>query len=194
MTGLTFSNRNQPRSKVNRTGLSGYIFRQRLFACADGVKQHWLPGLRNDSGATLVEFAISFSVVLMMLFGIIQCCLMVYTLDYVSDAARQATRYAIVRGSNCTGMPDCGINSAGIQTYLQGVPYPGINMNSLTATTTWLSASSTQPTTWTACGTQCNSPGNAVQVHVTYGFPLDIPFWKNTTINLSSTSQMVISN
>jgi hypothetical protein len=30
-------------------------------------------------------------------------------------------------------------------------------------------------------------------VTVTYPFPLSIPFWRSTIVNISSTSQMVIS-
>jgi Flp pilus assembly protein TadG len=152
------------------------------------------PGVFSDAGTAMVEFAISASVLLMLVFGIIEMSYALYAYNYVSDAARVATRYAVVRGSGCTGMPDCGITSGQLQTYVQGIAYPGIKPGSLTATTTWLSASSSQPTTWTACGGQCNSPGNAVEIQVTYAFPLFLPFWKSTSLSLKSTSQMVISN
>jgi Flp pilus assembly protein TadG len=150
--------------------------------------------MRGDAGATIVEFAVASSVLFLMLFGIIQCCLALYTYNYVSDAARVGTRYAAVRGSSCSGMPDCGATGTQIQTYLRGIPYPGISASKLTASAAWLRASTTPPTTWTACGSQCNAPGNAVQVTVTYAFPLNIPFWKNATVNMSSASQTVISN
>lgn len=149
---------------------------------------------RDNSGSSLVEFALSSVIVVMVLFGIIQCCLALYVNSYISDAARLATRYAVVRGANCSGMPDCGITSAQIQTYLRSIPYPGVNSNNLNASTTWYSASASQPTTWSLCASQCNAPGNAVQVQVTYAFPLNIPFWKKQSITLGSTSQMVISN
>jgi Flp pilus assembly protein TadG len=156
-----------------------------------GVKQE---GPEGETGATIVEFAVSISVVVMLLFGIIQCSLALFVYNYVCDAARVATRYAIVRGGSCSGMPDCGITSAQIQTFLQGIHYPVVNTSNLTVTTTWLSASTSEPTTWTACATQCNTPGNAVQVQVTYAYPFSIPFWKSTTLNIASASQMVISN
>jgi Flp pilus assembly protein TadG len=148
----------------------------------------------DDSGAALVEFALSSVVIIMVMFGIINCCIALYANSYVSDAARTAARYAIVRGSSCTGMPDCGITATQLQTYLRNSAYPGITTANLSATTTWLSASSSLPTTWTACTSQCNEPGNAVQVQVNYAFTLGIPFWRSRAINVSSTSQMVISN
>jgi Flp pilus assembly protein TadG len=152
------------------------------------------PGLLDESGTSLVEFAISASLLLMLMFGIIEICFALYTYNYVSDAARVATRYAVVRGSSCTDMPDCDITAAEVQTYVRGIAYPGINPANLTTSTTWLSASSSQPTTWTACAGQCNAPGNAVEIQVTYAFPLFVPFWRSSSLSLTSTSQMVISN
>jgi Flp pilus assembly protein TadG len=146
----------------------------------------------NDSGTALVEFAVSALVFLMMLFGAMESFIGIYSYNYVSDAARRACRYAIVRGSSCTGMSDCNVTQSQLQSYLTNNPYPGIRMNKITATVTWLSASSTQPTTWTACGTPCKAPGNAVQVTVTYALPTGI--WTYSNINISSTSQMVIYN
>jgi Flp pilus assembly protein TadG len=152
------------------------------------------PGVLDESGTSLVEFAICASVLLALVFGIIELSLALYSYNYVSDAARVATRYAVVRGSACSGMPDCGITADQLQTYVQGIAYPGIKAANLAVSTTWLSASSSQPTTWTACANQCNAPGNAVEIEVTYSFPLFLPFWKSTSLSLSSTSQMVISN
>lgn len=149
---------------------------------------------RSDAGATIVEFAVASAALFAILFGIIQACLALYTYNYVSDAARVGTRYAAVRGSNCSLVTNCNATGAQIQTYLRGIQYPGINSSNLNASATWLSVSTTTPTTWTACATQCDAPGNAVQVTVTYAFSLNIPYWKNATINMSSSSQEVIYN
>ena len=152
----------------------------------------------DESGASLVEFTVSAAVLFMALFGIIQCSLGLYAYNYVSDAAREGTRYAIVRGTKCSAPPmtNCQATQADIQTYLRGFQYPGIDVNNLTATANWYSASATTPTTWAACGTgnACKVPGNAVQVQVRYTFPLRIPYWKNSSVSIASISQMVISN
>lgn len=156
---------------------------------------HWRRiSLSGSSGSIIVEYAITASLLMTLLFGIVQTCFALYAHNFVSDAARMATRYAIVRGSSCTGMSDCGITANQIQTYVRGIAYPGISSTNLNTATTWLSASASPPTTWTACATQCNAPGNAVRVQVTYAFPMFIPYWKSTTVNLTSTSQMVIWN
>jgi Flp pilus assembly protein TadG len=151
-------------------------------------------GVFDESGTALVEFAIASSVLLMLMFGIIELCFALYTYNYVSDAARVATRYAVVRGSSCTALPDCGITAGELQNYVRGIGYPGINPRKLTVRTTWLSFNPGPPTTWDACAGQCNEPSNAVKIQVSYDFPLFLPFWRSTSLQLTSTSQMVISN
>jgi Flp pilus assembly protein TadG len=140
--------------------------------------------LRCEEGATLVEFALSSAVLFMSLFGIIGFCGALYSYNFVSDAAHEATRYALVRGSACSGFTDCNITSAQLQTYVRNLGYPAIIPSNLTAAATWSGAN-----------TPSNAPGNTVSVTVTYTYPLNIPFWpqSGTILHLSSTSHMAIS-
>ena len=140
--------------------------------------------LRGEEGATLVEFALSSGILFMSLFGIIGLCNALYSYNFVSDAAHEATRYALVRGSACTGFTDCNITSAQLQTYVQNLGYPGIIKSNLTAAATWSGAN-----------TPSNAPGNTVSVTVTYAYALKIPWWpqSGTILSLQSTSQMAIS-
>jgi len=139
---------------------------------------------REEDGATLVEFAISSAVLFMCLFGIFGLCGALYSYNFIADAAHDATRYALVRGSACTGFTDCGVTSAQLQTYVRNLGYPGIVASNLTAAATWSGAN-----------TPNNAPGNTVSVTVTYTYPLNIPFWprSGTILHLSSSSQMTIS-
>lgn len=153
----------------------------------------WRQRVREDSGATLVETAISMCLLILMLVGTFQLCLALYTYHYVSYTAREASRYAIVRGStSCNNTPNltnCNITADELQTWVRSVSYPGINPGNLTVTTTW-------PSTGSACypvSSPCNNPSNLVNVVVKYAFPLNIPFWGSGTINIASTSQMVIA-
>lgn len=154
--------------------------------------------LLGDEGATLVEMAICSSVLLTMLFGIIGLSLALYAYNFVNDAAREATRWAIVRGStSCSNTPnltDCNAAPADIQNFVQGMGYPGITSANLHVTTTFLTVSTTTPTTWSTCtsGT-CDAPGNEVKVQVTYSVPLGVPFITITTMSVSGTSAMVIA-
>jgi Flp pilus assembly protein TadG len=139
-----------------------------------------------------------------MIFGIMEACLGVYTYHFISEASREATRYAIVRGStyttNCPAPPNyanCvaqgGNNTGDIATYVQNLGLPGIDPTKMTVNSTWLTGAGT--TTPTICGTSnsCKAIGNQVQVKITYNFPLSVPFVPVNTWTLTSTSQMVIS-
>lgn len=158
-------------------------------------------GICGEEGATLVEFALASVILVMILFGTIEVAIAGYSFDFVSEAARDATRYAIVRGSaSCNAsynpqMPDCSATNAQIQAHVRRLNYPAINTSNLTTTTVWYSATGGPPNmTWTSCGaTKCNAIGNAVKVTVYYTFPLTIPFWGQNTIHMSNSSQMVIS-
>jgi Flp pilus assembly protein TadG len=138
----------------------------------------------SEEGANLVESALSMAILLSMILGIMEICLALYSYNYVAEAARVGARYAIVRGSSC---PGCIATSDNIQTYVRGLAYPGIN--NATVTAAW-------PDTGSSCtpsSLPCNNPGNNVRVTVTYPFNLNIPFISSTTINMTSTSKMIIS-
>ena len=163
------------------------------------VQRECRRGVRSEDGAAAVGTALACVILLAAFIGVFEMSLALYNYHLICDAAREATRYAIVRGStSCTNTPNlsnCNATSAEIQSYVQGLGYP--YSSQLTVTTTWLTAvSSGSPatTTWTACtsGT-CNAPGNLVNVVATEPFRLNIPFSSSLTINLTSTSQMVIS-
>ncbi|HWB32398.1 MAG TPA: TadE/TadG family type IV pilus assembly protein [Acidobacteriaceae bacterium] len=144
---------------------------------------------RDDEGASLVEFALCCAVLFLSLFGAFGLCGALYTYNYVSDAAREATRYAIVRGSSCSGFTTtasdgCNVNQSQIQAYVRGLGYPVVNPNNLTAAVTWSGSNS-----------PANAPGNVVSVTVTYAYPLYIPFWpqSGSVLHMSSKSQLAIS-
>jgi Flp pilus assembly protein TadG len=146
-----------------------------------------------EVGSSMVEFAVASVILFTLVFGVIAICLALYSYNVTSEAAREATRYAIVRGSACSPstFSDCNVTSDQLQTYVRGLGFPGINPSSstLTATATW-------PTTGATCSpsvTPCNNPGNLVKVTVQYTFPLVIPFVSSRTLTMSSTSAMYIS-
>jgi len=152
--------------------------------------------LRREDGASLVEFAISLGIFLAVTLGIIYLCIALFIYEYVDFASREAARWASVRGADCSAsssMPGCGADQSTIQTYVQGLNYPIVNPSNVTVSVTWLNANGTNPETWSPCGGQCNARGNEVQVTVSYPYLLDIPFTGSHSLNLSSTSTMVIS-
>lgn len=191
-------------SKARRSRMHK-LFRQLVHPTRlHGAKPRW-QAVIGDSGASLVEFAFSAAVLMGLLFGIMFACLALYTRHFVSEAALAGARWAMVRGStSCTNTPnltDCNATAAQIQTYVQGLSFPGIKSQSLTVTPTWCPVSASPPATWGTCtSSTANTPKNAVNVQVSYPFPLQIPIIKaNTvtfstnTLTFSSTAQLVIS-
>ena len=154
---------------------------------------------KEDEGATIVEMALSSAILFASLFGIIMISFALYTYNYVAEAAHAGARYAIVRGSYCVGFSDCGAGNTEITTFVQSLNYPGIDASKMTVNTNWYNVVQTggASTTISSCGTApagCNVPlYNSVEVQVIYNFPLNIPFWKSTTLTMASTSQLPIA-
>jgi Flp pilus assembly protein TadG len=137
----------------------------------------------------MVEMALTIIVLLTVIFGVFEICLALYTYHFISDAAREGSRFAIVRGSTCQSPGyECNATPAQIQTYVQGLGFPGINPSAMTVTTSWAAYANSTCVTAT-----CNDPGNQVTVTVNYKFPLSIPFIPSTNLSMTSTSSMVIS-
>jgi Flp pilus assembly protein TadG len=155
--------------------------------------------VRGEAGAGLVETALSASVLLLLVFGIFEISLALYSYHCIGEAAREGSRYAMVRGStSCVNTPSqsgCNASVAQIQSYVKGIGFSGVDSGgSMNVFPSWLSSNGTASATWSDCTTGiCNVPGNLVKVQVTYQFPLRIPFWPGTSITLQSTSQMVIA-
>jgi Flp pilus assembly protein TadG len=156
----------------------------------------------GDEGGSLVEMAICCLVLMPMMFGVVQFSLAFYAYHFVADAAREASRYAMVRGNlACTNTPNLsqacsttsGATSDDIQNYVRGLGLPMAGQ--LTATATWYSygTDSNGYAVWTSCAGQCSTPGNQVRVTVVDNFALAIPFWKSLRVPIQSTSSMVIS-
>lgn len=139
-----------------------------------------------------------------VVFSLFEMFMAFYTYHYISYAARDAARYAIVRGSKCSTdsstMTNCDITQDELLAYLQNLNFPGIDPSKVGVKLSFLSAVYTETatsitTSWSACTATsgCDAPGNAVNVKVTYAFPLNLPFFSNQSLTLGSTSQMVIS-
>jgi hypothetical protein len=147
-------------------------------------------GRRNragEHGAELVEFALVLTALLMFLFGIMDFGRALYAYHFVSDAAREGTRYAMVRGSTCKppGTPPppeqaCPARDTDVSDYIVEHVPPGIDTSTtaLIVTTTW---------------TPDKSPGSVVKVQVQYNFKFFFPFRPTSGVAMNSSSQMVIS-
>ena len=149
----------------------------------------------SERGASMVEFAIAGSLMLFIVFGIIEFGRALYTYHSVANAARIGARWAMVRGSSCSLLDHCGATSADVQTYVRSV-VPMIDSGNLTVTTTWSTAkaSSSNTSCSSASPSTVNTPGNLVCVTVSYPWNFAISYVSTTGLTLSSTAKQVISN
>jgi Flp pilus assembly protein TadG len=155
----------------------------------------------SEEGSSMLEFAFSAIVVFVLLFGSIGVAMAFYTYEVVNQYARDASRYAIVHGGDCSIPPSyttsCSIGTGStantaLKTYLNHQIYPGIHGPNLTVTTTYAAAPGAgQCTTYPA--TTCNGPGDQVTVTVTYPFLYKIPFIPQRNFTMHGSSTMIIS-
>jgi Flp pilus assembly protein TadG len=155
----------------------------------------------GEEGNSVVEMALSCLILIPVLFGIIQLSIGLYCFHFSADAAREATRWAIVRGATCNGnfgTAYCsptdgkpgGATSNDIAHYVKGLGYPF--SGAVTTTTKWCTTTGATPATWTCSTAWENGVGNQVQVTVSYAYPLVIPFVPKNTLNVSSVASMTI--
>jgi Flp pilus assembly protein TadG len=126
----------------------------------------------GQRGTALLEAAISTVLLTVLMAGAAEGSQMLYTYISLGNVARQATRYAIVRGSQ-SGR---AVAASDISTYVQAhaqIP----NSSSITTTTTWVPN---------------NMPGSLVKVQVECPFAGYLPFMKLNSVTLQSTSEMTI--
>ncbi len=144
----------------------------------------------GERGTALVEFAVVAVVLLTLILGVIDVGRALYAYDFVSDAARRGARFAMVRGTACSGLSGgCPASVSDVQTYLQSNA-PGIDTSALIVTGACVaSGNSGPPPSFTL---PCTAPfGVSITVHYTFGFitPLVPP----NSWTMSSTAQMTVS-
>src|SRR3569833_3047304 len=132
-------------------------------------------GVLREEGSSLVEMGLAAIVAFMFLFGIVETSYVLYSYNYVSNAARDASRYAAIRGpnscndANVTPFPDCGLKPTKFSSttdpannpllaYVEGMGYPGLNPDNTSLEVKYMVATKTSAglTTW-AYDSTCNS-------------------------------------
>lgn len=158
-------------------------------------------GKKAERGDAIIEGAIVLVFFLMVLFGIVDFGRALYAYHFVSEAAREATRWAAVNGATCSTDNSCdGVvpmthsgpvgptDDGTIQTYVRNLAPGGIVQGNVTATANW-------PGNASNCARGAlNAPGCPVQVKVAYPFRFLAPIVSTATISMSSSSEMVISH
>lgn len=147
--------------------------------------------IRQDGGSAQIEFALSAMTMLIAIFGTMDIARAAYMFHFVSYAAQEGTRYAMVRGSSwgsasCTSTSTmaCNATSTNVQSYVRSLASVGMTSSNLTVTTTW-------PGTTISGGTcsTTNAAGCLVKVKVSYPFTSFLP---RTSLTFAGTSETVI--
>ncbi|MFY9691726.1 MAG: TadE/TadG family type IV pilus assembly protein [Candidatus Acidiferrales bacterium] len=146
--------------------------------------------LRRQDGSTLIEFALTLTMFLLMLFGIVDFGRALYAYHFVSNAAREATRWAAVNGSNCGDSCDAPATPAAVQNFVAQITPAGIDSTKITTSAHWIAEPNSPP----ICQSDAESPGCTVEVEVSYAFNFLAPIVHQGAITLSSTSEMVIAH
>jgi hypothetical protein len=162
--------------------------------CHTDLRSRLQPARARQRGTTLLESAVMISVLLLMMFGVVGFGTALYTYHFVSNTAREATRWASVRGTSCPlNLPSlpggCPADDTDVNAYVQNLSTGiGLDPTKVTTTTTWVAP----PNNLAACTAHANSPGCVVKVQVQYSFQFLFPLLPSG-FTMQSTSQMVIS-
>ena len=161
------------------------------------------PRRRRDCGASLVEYAFILIIFFAVIFSISGFGHVLFAYHFVNEAAKEATRYAAVKGSTCANDADGGscqsTNSASgtagptsqsdVAAYVTSITPQSIDPTKLTVTATWPGPASpplcfhdvTLKDGTVVPKLPDKSPGCTAQVTVAYPYTFIFPLLPTTT-------------
>jgi Flp pilus assembly protein TadG len=152
----------------------------------------------RERGSSLLEQSFILVFLLTMMFGIIDCGRALYTYHFVSNVAREASRWASVRSQNCDGSALSGcpgdLTGDNLQTtFKANLSTMGLDPAKVSFTTSWVAPPGVGAA---SCPTPIsNNVGCMVHVDVTYAYTFFFaPFIAAPAISMSSSSEMLITN
>jgi Flp pilus assembly protein TadG len=164
---------------------------RRLAASVRGAKDTLL----RDDGQEIIEFGMTALYFFGVVFAFFYICIVLWRMNLAAHAAREAARWASVRGTACTTttIPDgtCPVTtSTQVTTFVNSIAGAG----NMSATINWClpanAATCSLPANRLAAGTG-NKQGNIVQISVTYPV-MNIPWFTKPQFSISSTAEQVM--
>jgi Flp pilus assembly protein TadG len=150
---------------------------------------------RKERGSSLVEQSFIIVFLLTLMLGIIDCGRALYTYHFVSNVAREATRWASVRSTTCnaSAVPPGPATNGDVQsTFTANLTTMGLDPSKITFNTTWLVPPGVGATSCPVAGV--NKIGCMVHIDVTYHYTfLFAPFISAPAITMTSSSEMLIT-
>lgn len=159
-----------------------------------------------------MEFALIVMVLMTMMLGVIDFSRALYAYHFVSNTARQATRWAAVNGYNCAkdtsttdsggscngtdGMNNGTASATDVENYVSTHVPMGLDPSKITTNVSWplISGGPTFCDSASKYYVSAKYPGCTVEVQVNYAFDFLYPFVHSSTITLTSSSEMVIAH
>jgi len=135
----------------------------------------WFGKRTSPRAQTITEFSMVVTVFLLLVFGIAELGIAVFNYNSLCSAAREAVRYAIVHSP--TG-PNPATTSEIQQVAIDHAP--ALNLTSSDITVSW------------PADPRLSSQKDA-QIAIAYTYKLQIPFLPAVSLQLSSSSQMLVS-
>jgi Flp pilus assembly protein TadG len=127
------------------------------------------------SGQTMVEFCAVATALFLLMFGLMSLGAAVYSYNTVSNATREAVRYAIVHSPTS---PNPATNSEIQQVAIRYAV--GLGLKDEDVSVSW----PTDPN---------DTKKSDAQVEISYPYHVKIPFLSPVSLNLTSTSRMMVS-
>jgi Flp pilus assembly protein TadG len=175
------------------------------------VQRHARLNHRSACGAALVEYAFIMILFLTLLFGIAGFGHALYVYHALNHSAKEGARWASVNGHLCNQDNTCnganGMNSneaspTDIENHVLTTLAPSIDSSKATVIAAFTAPSGSpdvctltvKDTTGANYGPFANYPGCTVTVRVDYPYDFIFPFIRTTSLNMSSTSEAVISH
>ena len=152
--------------------------------------------VRDQAGDGMVEFVLTMMVLMSVIFGAMDVARAAYLYHFVSYAAQQGGRYAMVRGAgwgsttcSTTATVACNATNSNVQSYVRSLATTGITSGNISVATSWPGKNMSGTTT--GC-TTTNTAGCLVKVTVTYSYNFLTGFLPKTTFTLTGTSEVPI--
>lgn len=133
---------------------------------------------RSERGQAQVEFVLSITFVLLLIFGIFEMIMLLYTYNVLADATKEGVRYAIVNGSdsaNASNGSGCSTSSpAAVITQVRNYAKTSFHdVSGMTVNVCYPDGSNLAP--------------NRVRITVSYPYQPLLGFsWPNVTINAAA--------
>ena len=142
------------------------------------------PGRRRQRGSNIIEFTLTITVILFMIFWIFEIIMVMWTYSVMADAAREGVRYAIVHGSHnafCSGGPGGGCDPTANKVKTKVGEYTGLSFHDTSAMNVAVNYLDGN-----------NHPGSRVQVTITYTYVpyISLP-WTSPTLHITSEGRIM---